>query len=90
MTSRTATVRNEYGIHCRPSAVIAQEVRSYPGRITVRTSDGREADPRRLLELISLGIHCGDTVVIEVEGPDEDKVCTRLVELFETNFDFPR
>lgn len=90
MKSCAATVRNEFGIHCRPSAVIAQEVRSYPGRITVRTSDGREADPRRLLELISLGIHCGESVSIEVDGPDEDRVCARLVELFETNFDFPR
>ena len=90
MTSRTATVKNEYGIHCRPSAVISQEVRNYPGRITVRTADGREADPRRLLELIALGIHCGETVTIEVEGPDEQQVCDRLVELFETEFDFPR
>jgi phosphotransferase system HPr (HPr) family protein len=90
MTTASATVRNEYGIHCRPSAVIVKESQKYPGRIEVETAGGHVADAKNMLAVIGLGIACGDRVTIRVEGPDEEVVCKRLVELFQTEFDFPR
>ena len=90
MVTTNATVKNEYGIHCRPSAVIAQAMKGYEGTVTVRTEDGREARADSVLSLVGLAARCGDTVTLEVSGPDEEAACQRLVELFETSFDFPR
>lgn len=90
MATRTATVTNEYGIHVRPSAVIAKEARAYAGTIAVTSARGVTVDGKNLLGLISLGVTCGQTVTIRVDGPDEDRVCTRLAELFESRFDFHR
>ena len=90
MTSRKATIRNQYGIHCRPSAVIVSEVKQYDGSVQVTNEAGQKADSRNLLALIGLGITCGQTVTIEVDGPDEEEVADRMVELFETDFDFQR
>lgn len=90
MITRTARVSNEYGIHCRPSAVIAKELQGYTGNVTVTNEQGMAADPRSVLALVGLAICCGMQVTIRVSGPDEEAVCDRLVTLFQTNFDFPR
>lgn len=83
-----ATIQNSAGIHCRPSACIVKALSGYPGQITV-TSPAGECDPRSIMELIGLGLGAGSTILIRVEGPDEEEQCARLVELFETHYDFP-
>jgi phosphotransferase system HPr (HPr) family protein len=92
MVSKQATIINEYGIHCRPSAVIAQAAREKTDcTITVETEDGRQAHPTNILQLIGLSIPKDETVTITVEGgEDEEAICQEMVDLFETNFDFKR
>jgi len=90
MVSQKATVRNEYGIHCRPSALIVQAAREYPGDIRVTGPAGQTESAANLLGLISMAIRCGETVTIEVEGPDEERTCAEMVELFEKEYDFTR
>ena len=90
MIRARATVRNGYGIHCRPSGVIAREMAEVPETMRVLSDAGREADPHSVLSLMGLGLLCGQSVTIEVEGPDEKAVCERLVELFERDYDFKR
>ncbi len=90
MVSKTAIVRNEHGIHCRPSAVIAKEVMQYDGEVHVSVVDNTRMDARNILGLISLGATCGQAVRITVSGGrDEEAFCQRMVDLFETQFDFP-
>lgn len=88
MIELLATVRNEMGIHCRPSAVIVKECNGYAGHISVTAASGT-ADLRSLMDLFRLGLEQGDRVSIRVSGPDEARMCARLVEIFERNFDFP-
>lgn len=89
MVEKEATVRNRYGIHCRPSAVIIKAIKEYGGEILVSAESG-EANLRSVFDLISLGLAQGAQCTIRVSGPDEESVCEHLVELFETDFDFPR
>ncbi len=88
MIEMTATVRNDHGIHCRPSTVIIKEVMGYRGEIRV-TAESGACDLRSVMQLIALGLQAGARVKIFVSGPDEESMCRRLVELFETHFDFP-
>jgi phosphocarrier protein len=89
MVTGKATVSNQFGIHCRPSAVIAERAKEYAGSIRVRTSQGK-ASAKSVLELVGLAVACGEEVEIEVEGPDEAAVCREFAELFATVFDFKR
>jgi len=89
MVTRSATVQNEYGIHCRPSTLIAIEARSYPGTITVSTPTGK-ADAKSVIEMVSLAAGHGESVTITVKGPDEEAVAQRFVSLFEKHFDFEK
>ena len=88
MIEMSATVKNDHGIHCRPSTVIIKEVMGYAGEIRV-TADSGACDLRSVMQLIALGLQAGSEVKIFVNGPDEEGLCRRLVELFERHFDFP-
>ena len=62
--------------------------KDYPGRIKV-TSPDATTELRSILELMSMGLALGTLVKIEVSGPEEEKFCQALIELFERHFDFP-
>lgn len=89
MVSGQATIINEYGIHCRPSAQILKEVTGYEGTMKV-SCNGLDSGLKSIIELLALGIKKGDTVSLEVEGPEEAQMLDKLIQLFQTNFDFKR
>ena len=84
----TATVRNEAGIHCRPSAVIIKEAATLVSRIRVVASTG-ETDLRSITDLLALGLAQDEKVEITTDGPDEVLAAARLQELFERRYEFP-
>ena len=88
MIEKKATIKNSQGIHCRPSAVIIKAVQDYEGIARACTESG-EASLRSIMGLLSLCLEKGTEVKIMVDGPDEEQVCSELVTLFETEFDFP-
>lgn len=88
MFEAIAVVQNEAGIHCRPSAILVREGSAYEGSILVQADSG-SCDLKSALECIMLGLEKGTEVKIQVTGPDEDAFGRKLVELFETHFDFP-
>jgi len=88
MIEMSATIKNANGIHCRPSAVIAKEAIQFKGDIKV-ISGNITCDPRSVMALITLGLHEGAQVKIQITGPDEKAFCRKMVKLFETHYDFP-
>lgn len=88
MFTRTATVKNAMGIHCRPSAVIVKELRDCPCDVTF-TANGGECDPKSILGLLAMGLAPGDEVSIRVSGEDESRWGLLAVDLIERVYDFP-
>jgi len=88
MKTRTAIIENTQGIHCRPSALIVKEFQGYPGRILISNANG-SCNVDSVMQLLSLEMHLGNEVKIEVEGENEASIVDRLVELLQTKFDFP-
>ena len=88
MIEKSATIQNEQGIHCRPASVILNEMKAYTGSVRI-SADGRESELMSVMGLLGLGLECGRSITITVDGPDEEAVCSSLVDLFEFNFDFP-
>jgi phosphocarrier protein len=83
-----AVIKNEAGIHCRPTAVITQEANEYDGLITVAAPAG-SCELGSALELMMLGLEQGTEITIQVEGSGEEETAAKFKELFETHFDFP-
>ena len=88
MQIRQAIIANSQGIHCRPSALIVKEFQGYAGKIRITNGNG-SCDVSSVMQLLSLEMHQGSKVKIEVMGGNESATADRLVELFQTHFDFP-
>lgn len=88
MVEVKAVIKNEAGIHCRPTAVLTQAAATVDATVTVIAPAG-SCELGSALELMMLGIECGTKITLQVNGPDEEAVAKQFKELFETNFDFP-
>ena len=88
MIEKKAVVQNAQGIHCRPSALIVKFASEYDGVIKVVGGRG-VTGLRSIMELMTLELYPDSEVKIQVQGPDEERMCDELVKLFETHFDFP-
>ncbi len=89
MAIRKATIRNAHGIHCRPSAIIINECRPYAGTVMLSADGKGEITISSLLDLLSLGLQEGEPITITVDGPDDEQMADKMLELFERHFDFP-
>jgi phosphotransferase system HPr (HPr) family protein len=88
MVTKKANIKNELGIHVRPSGLIIQETQNYSGKITLK-SKGMELVLSSIMDLLALGLQAGDDLEIHIEGPEEETFIKKITELFETKFDFP-
>ncbi len=89
MVETEVLIKNFYGIHARPSALIAKEALTFASRLTVYSKNG-SAGVDEVLSLMSLGIECGDKVRITAEGSDEQEALNTIAGHFGRNFDFKR
>ena len=61
-----------------------KEVKNYASSVTIVKGD-KKADARKLMILMSLGVKCGETVTVEVEGADEETAAASLETFFKEN-----
>ncbi len=78
MVEREATIVPQAGLHARPAARFVKEAKSFGSDIVV-IKDGREANAKSSLKLMTLGAKHGDKVVIRAEGEDEEAAVDALV-----------
>lgn len=77
-------IKDEVGIHARPAGILVKEAKKYASTIRV-VKDGKAAAATKLMALMGLGVKCGDTVQIQVEGADEDAAFEGIKAFFEAN-----
>jgi phosphocarrier protein HPr len=82
MTERLVRVAAHEGLHARPAADFVRAVKESGAAVTI-SFNGRTADARSLLAVLTLGVAEGDEVTISAEGEDEEAVAA-LAELLET------
>lgn len=77
-------IKDEIGIHARPAGILVKEAKKYQSRIMI-TKDGKSVEATKLMAIMGLGVKCGDTITISVEGTDEDTAFEEIKSFFETN-----
>ena len=60
------TITDPVGMHARPASLLAKEIKNYKSSVTI-TKDGKTLDAGKVMMLMSMGIKCGEEVVIEVQ-----------------------
>lgn len=71
----TLHLRDPRGLHCRVSALLAYRLRveAPNAEVTLRTPEGREADPKMPLQTMNVGARHSGVIEVEVTGGDAAK-----------------
>ena len=63
-------ITDEIGIHARPAGMLVKVAKNFKSKITLNGKE-KTADATKLMAVMSMGIKCGDTVEVSVEGEDD-------------------
>lgn len=78
------TITDPVGIHARPAGILVKAVKPFESSCTITKGD-KTVDLRKLMALMGMGVKCGDTVEIAIEGPDEDTAAEFIENFFKEN-----
>ena len=85
MVRREVEIVNAMGLHARAAARFVQTATRYRSRVQI-ACDGRQADGKSILGLLTLLGGQGARLVISVDGSDEQEALRALVELVAARF----
>ncbi|MGN0508196.1 MAG: HPr family phosphocarrier protein [Oscillospiraceae bacterium] len=84
MKTFTYTIKDEVGIHARPAGLLAKKAKEFKSEMTI-DKNGKAVNLTKLMAVMGMGIKCGDTVEITVNGEDENIACEEIKKFFEEN-----
>lgn len=82
---KTFTIKNELGLHARAAGRLVEIANRYRSVIRLER-DGRQADGRSLLDILTLACPRGARVVIRAEGDDAREAVDEMGKLIEERF----
>ncbi len=77
-------IKDEVGIHARPAGLLVKEAKKYESTVQI-VKDSKSAVATKLMAVMGLGVKCGDTVEVVVEGADEAAAFEGIKTFFESN-----
>jgi phosphocarrier protein HPr len=82
MMERTVTLRSKSGLHARPAAIFVQRAKEFRSQVTL-TKNGKTANAKSILSVLTLGAEQGDQVALKVDGEDAEVALDKLASLLE-------
>jgi phosphocarrier protein HPr len=71
---------NELGLHARPAAEFVRVAQAFRSEIWIVKGKERFS-AASIIDVLMANLDCGDTAVIEAEGPDAEPAIARIVRL---------
>ncbi len=75
---------DEIGIHARPAGLLVKKAKEFDANIIVECKD-KKTNAKSLFGVMGLGVKCGDTVSVTVEGDDEVQASAEIEAFFKEN-----
>ena len=82
---RRLRIQNRLGLHARAAAVFVKAAGAYQARISIAT-DGKRADAKSIMAVMSLGAALGTEVTLEASGEDAAEALAALEAIIKNNF----
>lgn len=76
---------NPAGLHARPASLFVQTAARFPARVEV-VAHGRSANANSIIDILSLGVRQGDTILVRAYGTKAQDALDALRTLIEANF----
>ena len=85
MRSIAYVITDRVGIHARalPESSV-KTAQKYQSEIFIY-KDGKQADAKKLMQLMSLGVKGGEEISVTAEGPDEEEACAAMEKVLKEN-----
>ncbi len=77
-------IKDSVGIHARPAGMLVKTAKSFNSEIILE-KDGKSVNATKLMQLMGMGIKCGDSVKITVSGEDEEQAVAEIKRFFAEN-----
>ncbi len=84
MKSVTYVIQDEMGIHARPAGLLVKEVGKYSSTVTV-SNGTKEADAKKIMAIMALGVKKGQSVTFKIEGADEAEAAVGIEAFLKAN-----
>ncbi len=78
------TIKDALGIHARPAGMLAKAAKALDSEVCI-VKDGKTVGAVKLMALMGLGVKCGDTITVTVNGGDEMASEAAMKNFFESN-----
>ena len=76
------TITDPNGLHARPAGLLVKEAQKFSSAVKL-TRGEKSAD---LFAVMGMGVKCGETVEVSVDGADETEAAQALEQFFRENF----
>ncbi len=76
---------NPMGLHARPASLFVQAAARFQAAIQV-LAGGKQANAKRIIDILSLGAKQGETITIEASGADAEAAIAALTALVQAGF----
>ncbi len=85
--SRRVKVKNQYGIHARPAALLVKTASGFKSEISLeKEKEGVNVSAKSIMGLLTMEGHQGAEIVIHAMGVDAQEAVAALADLFERKF----
>lgn len=84
MKNVTYVIRDEMGIHARPAGLLVKEVAKYSSTVTL-SNGTKEADAKKIMAIMALGVKKGQSVTFKIEGADEAEAAAGIEAFLKAN-----
>ncbi|MCI1821253.1 MAG: HPr family phosphocarrier protein [Megasphaera sp.] len=84
MKKFTYTINDPAGIHARPAGILVKEAKKFESSISILTAN-QKGDLKRIFAVMGLGVKQGQTITIQISGPDEDHAADVIKSCLKSN-----
>ncbi len=77
---REVKIVNELGLHARPAAEFVRAANLFRSEMWIVKGEERFS-AKSIIEVLMANLNCGDTAIIEAQGPDSERAIARLSRL---------
>lgn len=77
-------ITDRVGIHARPAGIVVKNAQKYKSEILVFRGDA-QADAKKLMQLMALGVKHGEEIRVTAEGSDEEEAAAAMENVLKEN-----
>jgi len=82
---KTVTVKNRFGLHARPAALIVTTASKYLSEFFI-SKDSVRVNGKSIMGVMMLAAEMGSELLLELDGPDEEQAIADIIQVIDSKF----